>query len=495
MKGKLLWPIFGWGLAIIGIITGLALVFAPQQMAAAAHSFAGFVDTLPVQLTVITWTITIGFVLIFAEVIGTLAYRLWDKHIDVLHKQRHINVKVLEQGQAALAPPWQYMFYQNQPMPAPKTTIVEAPEQKQLPALANYPSAPPFSQMKHLIGSSSFPLGWGLQGPIMGEISDLLSTGILGNPRYGKSTALRYLVAVSLIIGADILGWDPHATIVEEYGPLVHIVEEKQDILRSAKNIKPQLERRLEMRKQKLYINPLVILIDELPALIAGLDQKEMETVVAALEAVILEGPKVRMYVIVCGQGLPARLFKDSTSRNSLSSKFVFYVKREQARQAGIEREAYDEYVEPLKTLIGRGIAYFECPSKAREELIAIPYTTEEDLGQLLLPDRRLTGKMPTFISQEQPFFPSTDPSDGNSNAFGVMSGHSRPVSTDELIDQDVDGTSTDTLREKILALAEPYVREGKTPAWSAISNQVGISHRTKDAERVKEILRDAGYL
>ena len=60
------------------------------------------------------------------------------------------------------------------------------------------PVAPPFSTVERLIQGGQIPLGYAVDGPVMGTLDDLLSTGVGGAPKYGKSSALRYIVALAL---------------------------------------------------------------------------------------------------------------------------------------------------------------------------------------------------------------------------------------------------------------------------------------------------------
>lgn len=50
----------------------------------------------------------------------------------------------------------------------------------------------------------------------------------------------------------------------------------------------------------------------------------------------------------------------------------------------GLSKTEWEEMVAPLVSTIGKGIAYLKCPSKASQGLVAIPWTTEQDLRRLL---------------------------------------------------------------------------------------------------------------
>jgi hypothetical protein len=92
---------------------------------------------------------------------------------------------------------------------------------------------------------------------------------------------------------------------------------------------------------------------------------------------IILEGRKVKMFSMISGQGLPAKLFGDSTPRDALSSRFVLHTTTRQANMIGLDRDA-QPWVVDLKP----GYAIVDGPIDP--QVLAIPNTTEADIRAFL---------------------------------------------------------------------------------------------------------------
>ena len=59
-------------------------------------------------------------------------------------------------------------------------------------------------------------LGYGSSGPIYGSMEDMLSIGVVGRPKTGKTTILRFIYAQCVIVGAQVVVWDMHRNIVKD---------------------------------------------------------------------------------------------------------------------------------------------------------------------------------------------------------------------------------------------------------------------------------------
>ena len=55
--------------------------------------------------------------------------------------------------------------------------------------------------------------GFGVDGPIYGDITDLLSMAFVGKPGTGKSSALLYYLAMLLLVDADVYVFDHQGSL------------------------------------------------------------------------------------------------------------------------------------------------------------------------------------------------------------------------------------------------------------------------------------------
>jgi len=256
-----------------------------------------------------------------------------------------------------------------------RVTINEA-EQLRLPA--SLPIAPPFATIAHLVAPGRILLGYTTHGPINGDITDLLSTAIVGRPNTGKTTMLRFVVAMLLKIGGIPVLWDPHGSIVDELGDVLSVSESAQDIANSATAIEQELQRRLLARRAGSQLNPPMLLIaDEWPVI-----SQIAPDAIQIARRVVLEGRKVNMFALICGQGLPAQLLGGTLVRDALSSRYVFNTTPAQARMAGLDNDTAKELLAQLDTA-GPGKAILASATR-RPEIVAIPATTAGDIRGLL---------------------------------------------------------------------------------------------------------------
>jgi hypothetical protein len=213
-------------------------------------------------------------------------------------------------------------------------------------------------------------LGIDPQGsPVHCALEDLLSTGIIGRPRTGKSTLLRFIYLQCRLIGAQVVVWDLHLTVAGDL-PGAQAFTELGEINQSAEQMCVTLDRRIKSRNYNAQ--PIMIMADEFNLLAPNSAE-----VTEAMGRIILEGRKVNMFAMLSGQGLPATLFGGSTARDALSSRFVLHTTTRQAQMVGLDRE----YV-PLVVDLKPGMAIVDGPIDPT--ILSIPNTTEADLLTLL---------------------------------------------------------------------------------------------------------------
>jgi hypothetical protein len=201
------------------------------------------------------------------------------------------------------------------------------------------------------------------------EITGLLSTGVIGKPGSGKSTVLRFHYLQCRLIGARVIVWDLHRTIVKTL-PGAEAFTRLEDINQSALDIQVLLQDRID--HDRYDDQPLMILADEFNLLAPNSDDAT-----TAIGRIILEGRKVKMYTMISGQGLPAKLFGSSTPRDALSSRFVLNSTTRQAGIIGLDKDAI-----PWVVGLQKGAAVVEGPIDA--EILHIPNTTEADIRAFL---------------------------------------------------------------------------------------------------------------
>jgi hypothetical protein len=202
-------------------------------------------------------------------------------------------------------------------------------------------------------------------------LEDYLSTAVIGLPKSGKTTVLRFIYVQCRLVGARVAVWDLHRSIVETL-PGAEAFTEIEDINQSAAEIIGVYEHR---RKTMAYnASPIMILADEFNLLAPNSD-----LVTEAIGKVILGGRKYQMFCMVSGQGLPAKLFGDSTPRDALNTRFVLHTTTRQAGMVGLDRDCL-----PWVVGLKRGQAVVEGPIDA--EILSIPNTTSEDIRMLLNP-------------------------------------------------------------------------------------------------------------
>jgi hypothetical protein len=252
------------------------------------------------------------------------------------------------------------------------------------------PTAPPFSEMCHLIAHNRLVLCWTVNGPLYGTIEDLLSMVIIGKPGRGKTTALIYYVAILLKAGAEVHVWDPHGSLSELAGTFerLHYTDDLSDLPESVAHLGRELEARRLLYKQikeriKEVKRPLLLLVDELPVIAQyGRTTKEVP---ALIEKFVLEARKWNCYFIGAGQSTDAEILPTRVTDN-LSSRIVFYSSNRRATMAGIDIEVAHRYLPLLKPDEVKGRMLFDCSRMSEPVLGAIPWIEVKDLAPFLGP-------------------------------------------------------------------------------------------------------------
>jgi hypothetical protein len=201
------------------------------------------------------------------------------------------------------------------------------------------------------------------------ELQDLLSTGVVGRPKMGKSTVLRFIYLQCRLIGAQVFVWDIDLTIVGTL-PDAHAYTEIDTINASAQEVIDIFEQR---RRARLYTGqPIMILVDEFNRLAPRSD-----IVMDVMNRIILGGRKYQIFSMISGHGFPAKLFGESTPRDALSSRFVLRTTPGQAQMLGLDKDAR-LWVTDLR----KGQAVVDGPIEPK--VLYIPNTTEADIKAFL---------------------------------------------------------------------------------------------------------------
>ena len=234
-------------------------------------------------------------------------------------------------------------------------------------------SAPTFKQLMSQgwrPSSKQMMLGVGKNGsPVYCELEDLLSTGIIGRPKSGKTTTLRWIYAQCILVDAKVIAWDLHRNIVGNL-PGAEAYTTARGIEYSTGQVYAEIDRRLTA--EEYDARPMMIMADDYPLLAPHVD-----SVIKTINHIIMDARKVNIFCMVSGQGLPAKLFNGSMARDSLNSLFALRASEDAARMAGIGREMIAEVPNLM-----RGWAVVTGP--VDPQVIAIPDTTREDVIALL---------------------------------------------------------------------------------------------------------------
>ena len=246
-----------------------------------------------------------------------------------------------------------------------------------------YPTAPPFSAIAHQISPGRLILGYTLEGPVYGDVTDLLSMAFVGKPGTGKSSALLYYLAMLVLVGADVHVFDhqgslsgisgllPYASSFDEFEPEVAAIT--QEIA----------EREALWRAHKQVRRPMLVLVDELPG-VARWEQRTRPShnLLDLAERIVIDHRKHNVFCLLSGTSLPAEVLPTLT-RDNLSSRVVFNSSNTHARMAGLDDETR-KLLLPLLRRAQPGTAILDVSRRPAPDLAALPYTTVADLREIL---------------------------------------------------------------------------------------------------------------
>src|SRR5579875_1879765 len=228
-----LWVVFGWGVVIFVTCVLLAYIFAEPQLNTFAHTFVDVLDGFFLPLQIFGWTFCICLSLATIVALGFCGLLAYRKLLDIQERRYNWGMVVLPEGSAVAHRELDYHVSANPRAVAGRVTVNEVANPALELSTPSVPQAPPFKYAREHMRDGRVVLGYTVDGPVYGTLDNLLSTGIVGLPGYGKSMTLRYMVAIALLFRAAVVGWDPHASIAEEYGDLLHIVDTPEAIVSS----------------------------------------------------------------------------------------------------------------------------------------------------------------------------------------------------------------------------------------------------------------------
>lgn len=273
---------------------------------------------------------------------------------------------------------------------ASSTTIKELNwGQQQLPVGPLYPTAPPFASMKSLIRPGRLVLGYNTQGPIVGDVSDLLSMAFVGKPGTGKSTGLLYYLAILLLVDASVYVLDPQGSLFD-VADLLPYYGEYSEIYNVLPVIYEEIEEREELfrRNKGQTRKPLLLLVDELPALARYEEKnKPRESVLDLAGKIVTENRKHNCFCMLTGQSLPANVLPTLT-RDNLSSRIVFNSSDMHARMAGLDQDSR-KLLLPLLRKAQPGTAILDVSRRPQPEVCSLPFTTVDDLRMIVDSEER----------------------------------------------------------------------------------------------------------
>lgn len=260
--------------------------------------------------------------------------------------------------------------------------------------------SPTFAEMRHLIKPGMDILGYDGEQFIFAEsLIQSVNMAAIGLPRSGKTVCLTFHAAQAIMRNAIVRGWDLHGDVVKDLGRFFHILDDVEEILADCQWLDSEIKRRSALRKRANAgdrraiaewgsTRELVYIVDEFLALMTRLKLRkaERELVANMVLLLIAEGAKFKMRIILTGQTMPAALFGESGSsaKDIISVKYAFQSTDRQAGMIGIEAEAIKSCLGLIVGPDSKGYAILDGGILLHAKLISIPYTTTNDIRQLL---------------------------------------------------------------------------------------------------------------
>lgn len=263
-------------------------------------------------------------------------------------------------------------------LPSLKRPELVPPQQQIAAPQQLYPQAPPFASIKSLIKPGKLILGYSVQGPIYGDVTDLLSMLFAGKPGTGKSTALLYYLSMLLLVDASVYVFDHQGSLndladfLPYYGEFASFAEPMPEIYQELR------EREEIWRNGRRVRKPMLILGDELPAVARYEEKNRVKySLLDLAEEIVLEHRKHNVYCLLTGQSFPADILPTIT-RDNCSSRILFNSSPDHARMAGLDKASRDKML-PLLKAAPQGTAILDVTRRPEPDIVAIPYTTVED--------------------------------------------------------------------------------------------------------------------
>ncbi len=301
-----------------------------------------------------------------------------------------------------------------------KQPALPAPEEPKLLEGSRLPSAEAFRTIWSSITAQIVPLGYrvkdGVSRAIMAHIGLLLSTLIVGQPGTGKSSLLRFLIAIVVKAGGFCLVWDKHNSILGEAannpmivqvyqpglrltkpgsqtretatGHCVYLAREYRQMGTSLKAIKALLDERIALGEDESYPYCFWLIDEYLDCAENVPEAKEI------LLKIISEGRKYNIFVAVAGHAFNAEIIGGTKVKHNCSTQYAFKTHELQAAMIGFEQKVYKERFlqviqEELADLAEQALTEKKDPSAGwcllqgkvlGPTLVKIPNVTEQDL-------------------------------------------------------------------------------------------------------------------
>jgi hypothetical protein len=210
------------------------------------------------------------------------------------------------------------------------------------------------------------------------------SVGIGGRPGSGKSNTIGSLIAQHVLRGGEVLVGDPHAgaprSLARRLEPLqLRVENEPREILRLAERAHGELERRKRLGAVGAGDwRPLALVVDEWTSLMRG---DLAERLARLLTALISEGQKYTVTVLLAAQAWTAATVGGSFLRNPLPTAVVHRTRPDEARVlTGLRGDAIPADVLQLPA----GAAYVVSPTVDGVRRVRVPRVEPDEVARLL---------------------------------------------------------------------------------------------------------------
>lgn len=257
------------------------------------------------------------------------------------------------------------------------------------------PVAPSLAELRRqgfVASPSNFVLGFASSGNLAIDLASAGAIGVIGRPRIGKSTLLRFLIWQARQFGGVVV-FDPHGSIVPAGGIAGKVAFANSSLASDelAAKLHVTLQARLALfASGKRDFVPIAVVADEMVKL-----SLMSSAAINVIGQVVIEGPKVAMYLIMAGQVLPAsvlerqggnggeakRRIPGTTYRASIAAQVAFASSSSAATMIGFDGEAAALIADLQQD--DKGLAYVA--GVCNPTLVAVPDCSLADLDPLPL--------------------------------------------------------------------------------------------------------------